>query len=312
VLDLTDDRDQSPDVPADDEAALKSMLEENHIDINALDEDGDTALICAARSGDLAGAKVAIRLGADVNMRSQDDDPTTPLLTAIANEQPEIALLLLDHGADPNAADTSVGETPLMRASALGDPALVESLLAKGASVTARDDLNRTALHAACDKGKGEAVALLIAQGADLDAQDDLGEAPLGRAIGHGVDIVRQLLDAGADVEGGRRLSPLMQAVKLQDKETIRLLMERGANLDTRTSGGWTALTMALDGGNKEISDLLMQCEVERRLKAKDAERAAEEQRVEKIALDQAVEKGMPLQRPVTVSHPLRIQRPKP
>lgn len=68
------------------------------VDINAEEPGGGTLLHCAAGRGDLAWAQ-----------------------------------LLLDHGADPNAAAAGDGQTPLGRARLAGHGELVALLQAKGA-----------------------------------------------------------------------------------------------------------------------------------------------------------------------------------
>jgi ankyrin repeat protein len=71
---------------------------------------GLTALIFAAREGDLESAKALVDAGAKVNQTSEYG--WTPLLTAVNNRNYQLALYLLDHGADPNLANKG-GWTPL-------------------------------------------------------------------------------------------------------------------------------------------------------------------------------------------------------
>jgi hypothetical protein len=93
--------------------------------------------------------------------------------------------LLLEHGADPNAA-TDHGVTPLMVASGIGwvegvtyewSPKqtydTVKMLLDLGADVNAQDTLDgRTALMGAAHKGRNDVVQLLVDHGADLSLRD--------------------------------------------------------------------------------------------------------------------------------------------
>jgi ankyrin repeat protein len=63
---------------------------------------GDTALMFAARSGDLASAKLLAEFGADV--RDVDAWGVTAMVLAAHSGYDELVEFLLDHGADANAA----------------------------------------------------------------------------------------------------------------------------------------------------------------------------------------------------------------
>jgi ankyrin repeat protein len=72
---------------------------------------GLTALHFAARQGNIASARALLAGGADVNEVSPADR-TSPLLIAAINGQFDLAMDLLEHGADPNLA-SDAGTTPL-------------------------------------------------------------------------------------------------------------------------------------------------------------------------------------------------------
>ena len=74
---------------------------------------GMTPLLFAARDGSLEAARVLIDSGADLN--AADPNAMTPLLMAITNGQIPVAQLLVDRGADVRAADW-YGRTPLWAA----------------------------------------------------------------------------------------------------------------------------------------------------------------------------------------------------
>jgi len=84
---------------------------------------------------------------------------------------------LLADGADINAKDTIYGTTVLMWAAAKGHSEVVELLLEKGTEVNAALNDGRTALWQASWKGRTEIVKLLLTAGADVDAK---GEFSLG------------------------------------------------------------------------------------------------------------------------------------
>lgn len=72
---------------------------------------GLTALMFAARQGHLETVKALVAAGADVNEVDAGDE-TSPLLIATINGEFDVAMYLLDHGADPNKAEAN-GATPL-------------------------------------------------------------------------------------------------------------------------------------------------------------------------------------------------------
>ncbi|NJO36857.1 MAG: ankyrin repeat domain-containing protein [Rhizobiales bacterium] len=79
-------------------AALASGTSPDHADDN-----GNTALIFAARDGRLEIAEILIGYGATVDW--QDDEQVTPLILAASRNHPAIVDLLLHHGARPMIMD---------------------------------------------------------------------------------------------------------------------------------------------------------------------------------------------------------------
>lgn len=120
----------------------------------------------------LRAVSVLIQSGADVNGTTSTGD--TPLLTAIAFEQPVVAKYLVDAGADPNL-NVKSGEWPLIEATKKGYFHLVVQLLEGGANANASDNLGRTALHAAVGRGLKRVVPVLLRAGADPRLRDRHG-----------------------------------------------------------------------------------------------------------------------------------------
>jgi ankyrin repeat protein len=98
---------------------------------------GDTALMFAARAGDLASARLLVAAGASVN----DEDAWGVTATTLAAHSGFGALVefLLDNGADPNAA--KAGFTALHAAVMQGDERAVSALLERGADPNARVEI---------------------------------------------------------------------------------------------------------------------------------------------------------------------------
>lgn len=146
----------------------------------------------------------AIRAGQSVDVdakliRAVDAAGSTALHYAAAHGTVEMMERLLNHGADPNAANRTK-TTPL--AWALDSEAKVSLLLAKGAAVDARQIDGRTALYQAASIGRGaEIVKLLLDKGANPNAALVNGRTPLMAAASQGnVAVMKLLLAKRADV----------------------------------------------------------------------------------------------------------------
>ena len=115
------------------------------------------------------------------------------------DSSPEIIRTLLAAGADPNLT-TADGTTPLMVAAGLGYRSYqphtargrrstsaeesVEALVEAGVDVTAANEGDFTALHAATFRGLNEVVQYLVEHGADIDARDYRGRTAFRIAEG--------------------------------------------------------------------------------------------------------------------------------
>jgi ankyrin repeat protein len=126
------------------------------------------------------------------------EDGATAFLRAAQSGDIVLMRLLLDNGADPNIATTN-GTTPLMVASGIGwvegvtnehglkeNLEAVKLLLELGADVNAVDGDGRTALHGAAHKGRDDVVQILVDRGALLDARDGGSRDSIaGELLGH-------------------------------------------------------------------------------------------------------------------------------
>lgn len=130
-----------------------------------------------------------------------DEDGRSPLLYAVqANEFSTVKMLLVDYGASPQVAALN-GTSCLHEAAAIGSVRLCTLLVAHGAHVEAAT-ANGTPLHIAVSEGQEKTVKCLVSElEANVNARNAHGITPLLLAtLMHKVEMVRILLDAGADM----------------------------------------------------------------------------------------------------------------
>jgi ankyrin repeat protein len=112
--------------------------------------------------------------------------------------------------------------------------------------------------------GDAETVRHLIADDPSLASEyTDDGWTALHLAAS--AEIAAMLLNAGADINARNRHkaygpgnSPLSGATYQQRLDVVRLLIERGADVDQGDNAGWTPLHLAAANGYLEIARLLL------------------------------------------------------
>jgi ankyrin repeat protein len=232
---LTDADDASGDTPlhlaswegAVDVASL--LLSSGHADVNRLSgRDGNTPLFCAVAARHIDVARVLVRHGARVEMRTGADD-SSPLHQAAVTGQAAMCELLIERGADIDARDRE-DNTPLHYAATAGHVRTVKTLLVEGADVDAQQDIGLTALHWACHKGHEKVVKMLLEAGASVDVTANDGVKPIHCAAAGGyLGCVQALLSSGATVSGeaewdGETGTPKDMAQAREHKQVAKLL----------------------------------------------------------------------------------------
>ena len=172
----------------------------------------------------------------------------------------EIARLLIDRGVD-----VSKHVTFFITATRTMYLDLMSLLLERGADVNAAStDDGETALMEACQYGRAEVVRFLLERGADVNAVKKDGFTPLMLACSNGhysqwqrqyCYVARLLLEKGADVNAqqgnGKHISTpgwtsLMWACARGHLDLVSLLLEKGADVNNVAGDGQTALILTL------------------------------------------------------------------
>lgn len=169
-------------------------------DVDGRDESWSTPLHLAAATGQVAIAVMLLDAGADIEAA---DEPAEmhPLHLAALGDHPEMARLLLDRGAKLEAGDLQ-GRSPLGVAAAYGKVAVASELLTAGADPLVQDAIyHDTPIHCAAASGDVDMVKLLLSRGVDVNVRSGHdGELPLHYAAGEGrLRMIEFLVAHGAD-----------------------------------------------------------------------------------------------------------------
>ncbi|XBI72151.1 hypothetical protein VPH35_066170 [Triticum aestivum] len=154
-----------------------------------------------------------------------------------------------------------MGETPLTVAIGCQNVDLVRYFLDQGAATMKLNDSGSTPLHLAAAEGSCEIVELLLSSGAYVDAIH-LGGTALHSAARNGRDdIVKILLehhaDAGADVDGNCKETPLIIAAISASTEILKCLVLAGADANVPDSLGRAPIEIAARSGRREDVEIL-------------------------------------------------------
>jgi ankyrin repeat protein len=185
---------------------------------------GMTALMFASREGCLDCVKAAIEKGASVDL--PDPEGVTPLIWAIWNTRFDVAKYLIEHGANVNRWDWW-GRTPLYLA--------VDYVTLPHGGRPDQPALDQTLPI--------DIVRLLLDKGADANPQLKM-TAPL-RATGN---------DRGLDPMLSPGTTPLIRAAKAMDVDSMKALLEHGADISLTNSRNMTA-TLAASGMGSTDAD---------------------------------------------------------
>ena len=264
---------------------IAMLLMDKGADINTKDCFSDTVLHYAAQKG---LREVVVRLIAkEVDVNAKDAYGDTPLHMAAQEGHKQVAEFLIAKGADVKARNRC-GNTPLNNAARncykdsvemllekgaelsvhvaafVGDIDKVKSFIKKGVGVNASDGTGSTALHYAVIGSQAEVVKFLIDHGADVNIED-IG-TPLHYATEKDRrDIVELLVAAGANVNARKRFpdgdTPLHSAIKAGYRGIVTLLIAHGADVNANKRGyltGDTPLITSVESGHKDIVELLI------------------------------------------------------
>ncbi|KAF3209746.1 hypothetical protein TWF679_007284 [Orbilia oligospora] len=268
---VTNDRAFSKAVEGGPNALLKVLLRERF---------GTKLLQAAAGNGHEAIVQLLLGKGASFNLEADGDyNDKSPLWAAVNNGHEAVVQTLLNH-LDARRCDEALlsaqadgrGKTQaesqswppqlLEHAVKYGHPNVVRLLLGKVDGKIL--EWSRTALLPIAAKYGSVGVAkILIENQADIESGASDSESPLLEAAQNGhMELVRLLLEKGAKIESTSKKtggSPLWEAVRNGYKLTAQLLLEKGANIQFSNETGHSLLWAAKQSKNRALVWLLLE-----------------------------------------------------
>ena len=312
---------------------ILKLLVDKELDVNEIDDNGQTPLHLAAATNYSDAAKLLIKNGAEMSI-GDSIMGSSPLHIAARNDAGEVVQILLNNGVDPNLVD-AYQESPLddawyfeydrvmlilikngadlittsssyvsgsyfmewaaeqnlsdlinavkaregngdtetvnvVESNALidavrsNDLKLIKSLLKKGENINQQDEFTGyTALHQAVLDDNLEMVKLLIKKGASLDLFADDGSRPLCYAVEYAnSSVIQTLIDAGSELnyrnEQNSDRTALHQAVFNSKIGATGQLIDAGADVNPKSSEGWTPLHYAISSANEQLVNTLL------------------------------------------------------
>jgi ankyrin repeat protein len=139
---------------------------ENKVDVNSIDDQGDTSLLKAAYAGKLSTVQYLIENGAALETANRVGK--TALMEASFRGHVKIAKLLIEKGANVNARDTDDGYTPLIYAAVFNELEIAQLLIDNNADLNITAKYGRTAIQASVSRQHPKVAKLLLQNGVKL------------------------------------------------------------------------------------------------------------------------------------------------
>lgn len=240
-------------------ALVVKRLAEKGADVNQADRELQTPLMRAAAAGALDNIGLLITLGADIDAKTPKG--ATPLFFALQSKDPTAAEMLLDAGAT-TAGLTPDGQTIIEATLAIDNEALAERLIKSKPDLDQRNARGWQLIHSLAAGGHTSLVALAIKLGANPNAftEPSAGEPDRPRLNGA---TTQADAERGSDKSDAKEnqvtekvitslasRTPLMLAAASGFPETMKALIEAGADPHARAPDGTTVALAAASSGD--------------------------------------------------------------
>jgi uncharacterized protein len=252
-------------------------------DVKAATREGATPLYLASVNGDPAAIAALLKAGADPNQPFRQGK--TALMEASRSGNVEAIRVLLDRGADVKAKESLRGTTALMWAASEGHAAAIKLLIERGADFTTRSAPGPRSTRGGGAGGKAgdprRAIAALASAiaatqaGADQSVLSAAAEASLrggsntpsstpvnatnAAATLAALDNDQDDAPARGGQNDGGELTPLIYAVQANNLESVKVLLDAGADVNQAAGYGWTALLVATQNRFYRLGTFLLE-----------------------------------------------------
>ncbi|KAF5296332.1 hypothetical protein FQA39_LY12549 [Lamprigera yunnana] len=223
------------------------------LDIDMRDDIGYTPLLLALQFGLLKIAKLLIENGA--NIHAINDAGNSSLHFAVTQNSKDLLLELLCKGVTTEHRN-AFNCTPVLLAIGNKKLHIAQTLIRGGANYQVCDNDGNSCLHYAAINGFNKLVSELILCGLNMDKENYNQQTPLCLAFEYKkLSTVKMLIRSGAKVI----LRNVMNyVVEFNDVELLKMLMERGLNINRRICDNDSILLCALRKEKKQLVDFLI------------------------------------------------------
>lgn len=198
--------------------------------------------------------------GADIH--AKDKEGNTPLSLSLQQESPAMLNTLIT--TDTIKTRDSAGNTPLHVAIMLDAPYsyvlfLVDSMVQNRVDIDGRNKNGDSALYLAVRKNKREEGELLLDRGADIFSTNTQDYSPLRLALEYGGSVQDWIITAQTlNASDGSGNTPLHYAAEWQLDDAIVGLLQKGARTNVVNANGESPLFSAVKGGSVSCVRLLI------------------------------------------------------
>ena len=196
------------------------------------------------------------------NITEYIDEP--PIILALCENKKKVIQWLLSKKINLNDKDNP----SILMACSNCDTDIVKQLIEKGANVNAKHRIGKTAMNDALYGNNYDVVSILIENGYDLKKDGvSLRQAVSARQK----KAIKIFLDNGVDVNFCKpdmvypyNSTPVHIAAQNNDLETVKLLVEKGADVTIKDKYGERPYNCAVKNGNEEMKFFLKSLEPEK------------------------------------------------
>ena len=250
-------------IPHSEGVPVLRLLSGKGADIHATDKSKNGLMHKAAAQGDRASLLIrALQdLGGNIYVTGSEDN--SPVHLAAEAGGKAVLKTLIPAFSALCETRNATGYTPLMMAARAGRADVMRYLLELGASQDVSDTAGTSLVDLTIRWGDFAVMQVLQDFGANFNNFSNITDNahPIWQAIHDGQSAsIERILDSGLSVNfANKGISLLQLAAEVDNSRIVRILLDRGAEVNKTDSYGWSALHSAAYSGSVEIVLLILQ-----------------------------------------------------